>query len=74
VNKALAKDNYNEAVRKASEAWYEGSDLKPQVTRFTKEFERKFIPVVIVHNGGLLVFLVQGLANDNWRLGYKWEF
>jgi hypothetical protein len=70
---ALA-NNYEEAVRKASEAYYIQSGVKDNVDRFAKEFERKYIPVIIIQNGGVVMFLVQGLAGDQWKLGYKWEF
>lgn len=71
---ALAKDNYEEAVRKSSQVWYENSELKPTIDRFTRDIERKYVPVIIVKNGGILVFLVQGLASDQWKIGYKWDF
>jgi hypothetical protein len=71
---ALAQDNYEEAARKAAEAYYIQSGVKDNVDRFSKEFERRYVPVIVVQNGGIVMFLVQGIAGDQWKIGYKWEF
>jgi hypothetical protein len=71
---AIAQSNYDEAISKATEAYYIQSGIKDTIDKFSKEFERRYVPVMIVQNGGMVIFLVQGVAGDKWKLAYKWEF
>ena len=71
---AIAQENYSEAVRKASEAFAIQTGIKDHVDRFAKDIERKYVPVIIVNNGSIIVFLVEGLATDQWKIGHKWDF
>lgn len=67
-------NNYEEAVRKASEAYLIQSGYKDNLEEYARTIERQYIPVVIVQNGSVLVFLINGFAGDQWKIGYKWEF
>jgi hypothetical protein len=70
---AIASE-YNEAVRKAAEAFAVQSGIKDNLENRIRDIERRYVPVVIVQNGGVLIFLVQGFVGDQWRIGYTWEF
>lgn len=72
--KVATANNYDEAVRKAAEAYAVQSGIKDNIENKIRDIERRYVPVVIVQNGGVLIFLVQGFVGEQWRIGYTWEF
>ncbi len=63
-----------DAMNKAAEAAYIQSGVRDNIERFSKEFERRYIPVIIVDNGGIIMFVAETFYRDEIRLKYTWRF
>ncbi len=63
-----------DAINKAAEAAYIQSGVKDNIDAYTRDFERRYIPVFIVNNGGILVFIAESVYHDEIRLKYSWSF
>lgn len=63
-----------DAMNKAAEAAYIQSGIKDNVERFSKDFERRYIPVFIIDNGGIVMFIAETFYRDEVRLKYTWRF
>lgn len=71
---ATAQNEYDEAVRRAAEAFAIQSGLREDAEQYAMRLERRFVPVFVKQHGGWVVFLVQTFRNDKVWIAHKWEF
>lgn len=69
-----AADNYDEASKQAAKAFYMQSGLDDMVRDYSRRLERRYMPEILVKNGGVLVFLAQTVVQEQIRISIKWEF
>ena len=67
-------DNYGEAIKKASQAFYLQSGLDDRMDRYARHLERRFLPEIVLENGGVLFFIAESVVNEEIRIRVKWTF
>lgn len=63
-----------EAAQQAAEAFYLQSGINRVVENYAEDFQKKYIPLILIDNGQLIVILIQTIRKDEVRVSYKWNF
>ena len=66
--------NEDEAANKAAEALYIQTGINRVVENYAEDFQRKYIPLIFIENGQIIVLLIQTFRKDEVRISYKWTF
>lgn len=67
-------NSQQDAINKAAEAAYIQSGVRDNVDHLYRDVERRYIPIFIVDNGGIIMFLVQNFNKDEVKISYKWSY
>lgn len=69
---SLYPERYKLASTSAVEAYYISSGIKGNVDRYTKDFEKQFIPKPVLEFGSVTVILLRTATEKRFTWTYSW--